>query len=406
MPGAHALLSPSSAKRWLTCTPSARMEELLPERTSPYAEEGTVAHAVAETMLSYYKQAGVIAVFDEPWMMLDRFCAFDPHMDVLAAECHEKGFDYREIVETVHDKYVRVVWEDFVRAKAEYPSAKLLVEVHLDLSAFMPASFGSSDAIIIWDRALHVYDLKYGRGVRVSAKDNPQMRCYALGALVGPAEEYAIDDVYMTIVQPRLNLVSTDYMEIGELARWAGSVLTPRARLAYGGGGDFVPGDHCEFCRCKATCKALAEYCSRVTTVYKETDALLPEELAKVLPSVGIVEMWAAAVRSRAMEMLSDGTPIPGWKLVEGRSVRKIADQDRAVKILEQAGFGPADYCKAPELRGITDLERLVGKKNFATLLGDLVERQPGKPTLAPDTDPRASFNPATSAESDFGNML
>lgn len=406
MPTDHALLSPSSAKRWMTCTPSARVEALLPDRTTSYAEEGTLAHAVAESLLHFYKAADVIAVYDQPWDHSPEFHVFDHDLDAIAAQCVTKGFDYREILETVHDRYVRIVWEDFVRAKAQDPAAVLLIEQRVDLNDFVPDSFGSSDAIIIAGDRLSVYDLKYGRGVRVSAKGNPQMTLYALGALVGPGETYNIHDVVMTIVQPRLGSVSSDTVSAASLFLWAASTLAPAARLAYEGKGDFVPGDHCEFCRAKASCKALAEYCSRVTSVYKETDALLPEELAKALPAVSIVEMWASAVKARATEMLMDGTPVPGWKLVEGRATRRILQEAKAREILRQAGFSSADYDKV-ELRGITDLTRLVGgAKTFNTLLGDLVERTPGKPALAPDSDPRTPYSPAQSAETSFADML
>lgn len=406
MPADHALLSPSSAKRWMTCTPSARVESLLPDRVTPYAEEGTIAHAVAESLLSYYKAAGVIAVCDDPWGHSPDFHVFDHGLDALAAQCAVKGFDYREILETVHDRYVRVVWEDYVRAKAQDKDALLLVEQRVDLNDFVPDSFGSSDAIIIAGDVLHVYDLKYGRGVRVSAKGNPQMSLYALGALVGPGETYDIHQVVMTIVQPRLNAVSSDTVSAAALILWAADVLAPKAKQAYRGEGDYVPGDHCEFCRAKAGCKALAEYCSRVTSVFKETDALLPEEIAKALPSVAVVEMWASAIKARAMEMLTEGKQVPGWKLVEGRATRKIIQEAKAREILRQAGFRPEDYDKV-ELRGITDLTRLVGgAKTFNTLLGELVERTPGKPALAPDSDPRAPYSPSDSAEASFGEML
>ena len=406
MPTDHALLAPSAAKRWLTCTPSARAEALLPDRVTPYAEEGTIAHAVAESLLCFYKASNPIAVYDLPWEHSPEFHVYDHDLDRLAALCLDKGFDYREILETVHDRYVRLVWEDFVKAKAVDPAAVLLIEQRVDLNDFVPDSFGSSDAIIIAGDTLHVYDLKYGRGVRVSARNNPQMMLYALGALMGPGETYPVSKVEMSIVQPRLNSFSRFEITTALLADWTAKTLVPAARLAYEGKGDFVPGDHCEFCRCKATCKALAEYCSRVTSVYKETDALIPDELAKALPAVAVVEMWASAIKARAMEMLSEGTAIPGWKLVEGRATRKIMNEGKARQILQEAGFKHEDYDKI-ELRGITDLTRLVGgAKTFNTLLGELVVRTPGKPALAPDSDPRDAYTPAASAEASFGEML
>lgn len=405
MPTDHALLAPSAAKRWITCTPSARVESLLPERTSPYAEEGTVAHSTAESLLHFYLDHDMIAVYDDPWAHLQEFQLYDPDLDKLAAECLQKGFDFREILETVHDKYVRFVWEDFVKARSADKDAVLLVEQRVDLSDFVPDSFGSSDAIIIAGTKLHVYDLKYGRGVRVSAKGNPQMRLYALGALWGPGETYSIDAVAMTIIQPRLNAVSGETLTVQELAQWTADVLVPAARQAYTGQGDFVPGDHCEFCRAKATCRALAEFTQRVTTAYGD-GALSADEIAAVLPKLPVIESWIAGIRGRAQEMLEHGETVPGWKLVEGRSTRRIRNEAEARRILGEAGFQSADYDKT-ELRGITDLTRLVGgAKVFNTLLGELVEKQPGKPALAPADDPRKDYSPAVSAEAAFENLL
>lgn len=405
MPTDHALLAPSAAKRWITCTPSARVESLLPERTSPYAEEGTVAHSTAESLLHFYLDHDMIAVYDDPWAHLQEFHLYDPDLDKLAAECLQKGFDFREILETVHDKYVRFVWEDFVKARSADRDAVLLVEQRVDLSDFVPESFGSSDAVLIFANMLKVYDLKYGRGVRVSAKGNPQMRLYALGALWGPGETYSIDAVAMTIIQPRLNAVSGETLTVQELAQWTAEVLVPAARQAYTGTGDFVPGDHCEFCRAKATCRALAEFTQRVTTAYGD-GALSADEIAAVLPKLPVIESWIAGIRGRAQEMLEHGETVPGWKLVEGRSTRRIRNEAEARRILSEAGFQSADYDKT-ELRGITDLTRLVGgAKVFNTLLGELVEKQPGKPALAPADDPRKDYSPAVSAEASFAEML
>ena len=400
----HSLVGPSNLTRCLNCPRSARFEEQFPDRDTSYALEGTMAHAIGERLLEFYKHTDRIAVFDEPWAHLADFLAFDKTFKELADDVDNHGWDFQEMLEIVHDKYTAPVWEDFIKARAEDPKAQLLVETRLNLGAFIPEGIGTADAIIIHGSKIHVIDLKFGRGVRVSAKRNPQMMAYALGALVGPGEDYHISEVEMTIIQPRLGAYSSDTLTVRELAKWAAEVLVPGAKAAFAGEGDFVPGDHCEFCKGKAYCKALAEYCSRITNVYPEATALLPEELGKVLESVGIVEMWASAVRAKAMEMLSEGVAVPGWKLVEGRSVRKIMDTDKAIETLKQAGFGPADYFKPSELKGITDLERLVGKKNFATLLGEYVGKQPGKPALAPESDPRSAYVP--SAEAEFTSNL
>lgn len=405
MPDVHALLAPSAAKRWMTCPPSARVESLLPDRTSPYAQEGTIAHSVAESQLRYYKEHDLIAAFDDAWDHAPEFHVFDHDLDSLAAECLTKGFEFREIFTTVHDNYVRIVWDDFVKARAQDPAAVLLIEQRVDLSDFVPESFGSSDAIVIYNRILHVYDLKYGRGVRVSAQGNAQMRLYALGALMGPGESYPVEDIWMTIIQPRLHSVSADAMTAHDLAVWAADVLVPAAKQAFTGQGDFVPGDHCEFCRAKATCRALAEYTQRITAAYGD-GALSAEEIGALLPKLPVIETWIAGVRSRAQELIEHGETVPGWKLVEGRSTRKIFKEAEARAILRDAGFSADDYDKV-SLRGITDLQRLVGgAKTFETLLGQLVERQPGKPALAPDDDPRKDYCPAVSAEVSFGEML
>jgi uncharacterized protein (UPF0179 family) len=406
MPDVHAILAPSAAKRWLTCTPSARLEAALPEKTSVYAEEGTIAHAVAECLLHFYLGTGQIAVYDDPWSHYEEFALAQTDLTNLYVEAADKGFDFKEILETVHDGYVAVIWPDWVRAKAEDPAAVLLVEQRVDLSDYVPESFGSSDAIIIWDRRMNVYDLKYGRGVKVSAVNNPQMRLYALGALLGPGETYEIETVRATIVQPRLHAVSSETLRDIDLRIWANVTVAPAAKRAFAGEGEFVPGDHCEFCRAKAQCFALLEYTRRIVRTDSEPKLMTAEDIAAVLPTLATIEGWTAAVRAYAMDVLAGGGSIPGWKLVEGRSTRKILRDYEARQILKEAGFQPKDYDKV-ELRGITDLTKLVGgAKVFNAMLGHLVEKQPGKPALAPEDDPRAAYSPAASAEAAFNEML
>lgn len=400
------MLAPSAAKRWMTCTPSARVESLLPASTSVYAQEGTYAHAVAESLLRYYLKAQPIAVCDDPWAELNAFIMTQPELSDIRAACTAEGFDFSEILETVHDGYVSIVWGDYVRARADDPDAVLLIEQRVDLSDYVPESFGSSDAILIWKDQMHVYDLKYGRGVKVSATGNPQIKLYALGALIGPGEAYPVVDIRMTIIQPRLHAVSSDATRSLDLLMWATDILVPAAKRAFHGEGDFVPGDHCEFCRAKPTCRALAEYTDRIIRTSPDVEALGPEDLSVVLSKLPTIETWIAGVKARATEMIEHGGIIPGWKLVEGRSVRKIYKEAEARKILAQAGFTPADYDKV-ELRGITDLTKLVGGvKTFNSLLGGLVERQTGKPALAPEDDPRQHYSPAAGAEAAFSKML
>jgi len=406
MPDVHALLAPSAAKRWMTCTPSARVESLLPERGSAYAREGTIAHAVAECLLHYYLGYEPLAVYDDPWGHYVDFVMACPEIRELESQAAQEGFDFREILETVHNDYVGIVWSDYVKAMAEDPGAVLLVEWRVGLSDYVPESFGSSDAIIIWADKMNVYDLKYGKGVRVHAKGNPQMRLYALGALIGPGETYPVKTVRTTIIQPRLHAVSSDTIGAYDLLIWAADKLVPVAKAAWKGEGDFVPGEHCEFCRAKATCKALLEYTSRVVRSAGEPESMSAEDFAAVLGKLPTIESWISGVKARAMEMLERGEAVPGWKLVEGRSTRKILREAEARRILREAGFTPADYDKV-ELRGITDLTRLVGgAKTFNTLLGDLVEKQPGKPALAPADDPRKDYQPAVSAEAAFASDL
>ena len=400
------MLSPSAAKRWMTCTPSARVESKLPSQTTTYAQEGTYAHAVAERLLHFYLGTEQIAVYDNPLEHSLEFCRAEPELLDIQKACVAEGFDFDEMLQIVHDNYVAVVWGEYVKALAADEAAVLFVEARVDISDYVPESFGSSDAIIIASTEMKVFDLKFGRGVKVSAKANPQMRLYALGALIGPGETYPVDKITMTIVQPRLHAVSIDTILAVDLITWASTVLSPLARQAFRGEGDFVPGDHCEFCRAKATCKALAEYTARIVRTSPEVEAMGAEELAQVLTKLPAVESWIAGVKAKATEMIERGQNVPGWKLVEGRSTRKIYKEAEARQVLQQAGFTPADYDDV-KLKGITDLTKLVGgAKTFNTLLGDLIEKTPGKATLAPADDPRPAFTPAAGAEAAFAKEL
>ena len=372
----------------------------MPEKDTAYTREGTIAHAMAEAILRDML-AQDLTTFPEPAEYLTS------RSGVILAEfcrtCDHEGLDWKEMAETVYDHYVRPVYEAYLGAKLQDPDAELLIEARLKLSEFIPEGFGSSDAVLIYGRTLEVFDLKYGKGVKVDAEHNAQMMCYALGAYCGPGETYDIADVRMTIIQPRLRHESSWAITAPDLLNWAHNRLKPAAQLAFRGEGEQVPGDHCRFCKVAAKCRALADYTLRVTKEKTEPGVMTLEEIAALLPHFSTIKSWISSVEEFALEAALEGDAIPGYKVVEGRSLRKISDPRKAMELLEGAGFEPGAYLKPAELKTITDLEKTLTKKGFKTLLGDLVIKPEGKPTLVEESDPR---EPYSKAKNDFKDII
>lgn len=392
---AHALLAPSSAKRWLSCPASARLEDSEPSRETAYTKEGTIAHAFAADCLEWLMKTGSQMVEAEAPAAL---------AEATRHNCEQAGLTEAadEIVRVVWDNYVRLIWEDFLGAKRADRDAEIFVEKAFRLDRFVPESFGSADAVIAFGDMLKVYDLKYGKGVRVSAKGNPQMRLYALGAYFSVCELYDTTRVEATIIQPRLGAISTEALCADDLMNWANNELKPKAELAFSGDGPAHPGEHCKFCRVAHKCEALAAFCC--DSSQKPADTLTDEQMAQILAKIPVIEGFVEAVKTRTLEAALNGTKFPGYKLVEGRSVRKIGDTAAAVERLSQK-FEPSSYLKPQELKTITELEKVFTKKGFAELLGDLVIKPAGKPVLVPDSDPRQELNSATNEYNDIINQ-
>lgn len=397
--GAHALLAPSSAKRWMTCTPSARLEAAVPNKDTAYTREGTIAHAMAEGILrhmleqkyDHMPEAGEF--FETGGTEIAEFCR----------TCELEGFDWREMAVTVYEHYCRLVYEAYLGAQLEDPDAVLLIESKLQLAEFIPEGFGSSDAVLIYGDTLEVFDLKYGKGVKVDAEENAQMLCYALGAYCGQGEFYDIANVRMTIIQPRLRHESSWAMSAPDLLNWAHNTLKPAALMAWKGEGQQTPGEHCRFCRVAAQCKALADYTLRITEDKTEPGLMSLDDIAKLLPHFSTIKSWISSVEEFALEAALEGDTIPGYKVVEGRSVRKISNVAEAMARLEGNGIPAENYLKPAELKTITDLEKALTKKGFKTILGDLVIKPEGKPTLVEEADPREPFS---KARNDFKGLI
>ena len=396
MPSSHALLSPSSAKRWMACAPSARAEGSCSDEQTSYSREGTLAHSCAEQMLKFYRRGY------EP-MDYDRLPKFGPISDAdeIRKECEALGIDFDEMCQTVHDYYVLPIYEDFRDAKARYDDARLLVEAQLDLSSYIPEGYGTADAVIISEGRVDVYDLKYGKGVRVEADNNPQMRCYALGVLCGPAELEEVKEVGMHIVQPRLRHFSDDEMLYDDLVSWGKFVLRPAAQRAYAGEGEYVAGGHCKFRKFAPRCRALYLSARVTAEAQSRPQELSDDELARALYELESVKIWTNRVEEYATKYLLSGASLPGWKLVEGRSVRKITDEKGAAKELSAQGFDDSQIYKPLELRSLSDLEKMLGRKG-KEVLEPYITRNPGKPTLAPSSDARREFS---ASENDFSSL-
>ncbi|WP_299230262.1 DUF2800 domain-containing protein [uncultured Bacteroides sp.] len=371
----HALLSPSSAHRWINCTPAPRLEAGVIDKGSDYAAEGSLAHAYCAKKLKEFLGTPTDSEAKEIASLYERY--------------HSGEMD------EYTDTYKTIVLERFNAARAITKDAQLLIETRLDFSEYIPDAFGTADAIIIADGTMEIIDFKYGKGVKVSAVDNPQMKIYALGAFEKFSFEYKIDKVRMTIIQPRIENLSDDELTVSELMVWADTVLVPKARQAYEGNGPQVPGEWCQFCKVKSSCRALTDRCKQAAENYQDPKLLSAEELAgDVLPILPIVKTWLAGVEDYALQQALSGIQLPGWKIVEGRSVRKITDQEGAALALNKAGYKTTEIYKPQELRTITELEKLTGKKQFAVICGEYVEKPQGKPTLAPESDKRPALDP------------
>lgn len=383
----HAVLSASGAYRWLACPPSARLEEQFEETTSTYAEEGTLAHGIAEQKLRF---------------LLKQISAQDYAQ---ALQIFEKNEFYSASMLDYIETYASIVMKKVNEAKARSADAVVLLEQKLDFSDWVPEGFGTGDVVIISDGVLEIIDLKYGKGVPVAAEDNAQMRLYALGALATFDSLYDIKIIRMTIVQPRLDSVSSDEITAEMLYWWADTELIKRAQLAWEGKGEFQAGEHCQFCRARFNCRARAEANLELTKMdFRKPELLTDEEIGEVLKQADELKAWVSDVFDYALVQARDhGKKFKGWKLVEGRSVRKYADEEAVAKTLLEAGY-KEEQIYEKKLWGITAMEKLLGKTKFGELLKGLVVKPAGKPTLVPESDKRPEINSITAAVADFKN--
>lgn len=367
----HALLSASSSHRWLNCPPSAKLCATHPDRTSPYAQQGTDAHSLA----AYKVQKALGVAGKDPTENLDYF-------DSEMADCT--------------DAYEAFVLEQLSEAKKHCSDPIVLVEQRLDFSRWVPEGFGTGDACIIADDVIHVIDLKFGVGIMVSAEQNPQMMCYALGLLEAFDGIYDISTVRMSIFQPRRDNVSTFEISKDDLLEWADTVLAPTARIAYKGEGEFKAGSHCQFCNVKATCRKRTEYNLEMARYdFEVPSELSDEEIAIILPRIDDLIAWGGDVKEHALQRAISGTHYPGYKVVAGRSVTKYTNDDAVASAVTAAGEDPFER----KLLGVTAMKALLGKKRFEDVLGGLTYKPPGKPTLVPESDKRPALD---TAKNDF----
>lgn len=372
----HAVLSASASHRWLNCPPSVRLTERIPDNGSIYAAEGSEAHALCEYKLRQALSMDAQNPLDTPGSLQY----------------------YDTVMEDAATGYVSLVMEQLEEIKRTCVDPIVMVEQRLNFSRWVQDGYGTGDAVIVADGTLHVVDFKYGTGVPVSAEGNSQMRLYALGALDMFGELYDIDTVVTTIYQPRLASISTDTISKDDLLDWAENTLRPLADQAYKGEGDLNAGSWCRFCKLRNSCRKRAETnLAMAQHDFKLPPTLSDEEIAVILDKLDDLISWAGDVKEYALNAALHGTRFHCWKLVEGRSNRRYTDETAVAQIVSGTGHDPYEH----KLLGITAMEKLLGKKQFATLLSDLVERPQGKPVLVPASDKRPEM---TNAKNDFAN--
>jgi hypothetical protein len=367
--GKHALLSASSADRWLHCPPSARLCEGYEDKGSDYAAEGTDAHTLCESRLK--KALGMKTK--------------DPVEDLSW---------YNAEMEDCANGYADYVLELLEQAKQTCTDPVVMIEQRVDFSRWVKEGFGTADCIIIADGVMNIVDYKHGKGVEVSAEANPQMMLYALGALEIFNGIYDITEVRMSIYQPRKSNVSVCVMDKDSLLEWAHNDLMYKAKLAYDGEGEFQCGDWCRFCKAKSECRKRAAANLEIAKYeFQEPPLLEDVEIAEILGKVDELAAWAADVKEYALRKAINGQEWPGWKLCEGRSVRRYVNEDAVARAVLDAGYSPYEE----KILGITAMTAALGKKKFTEIIESkgLIEKPQGKPVLVPMSDKRPAMNTA-----------
>lgn len=373
MPDIHALLSASSAERWINCPPSARLTENMPDTESPHAAEGTLAHSLAELKVRKKFENMRKSEFDRRLGEIRKDPLYAPEMD-------SHTDTYLDCILKVAHGYSKV-------------KPYVVAEKRLDYSAYVPGGFGTCDCAMLCKNDLHIFDFKYGKGVPVSAEDNPQLKLYALGALAEYDFLYDVQSVMLHIVQPRLDNISDFTIGADALTEW-GNSIRPAAELAYKGEGEFKCGDWCRFCKAKATCRARAEdFFTLEKSAELPKELLSDHEIGEILERASRLKNWVSEVEEYVLSEILSGKSVDGWKAVEGRSNRKITDIDSAFEVLKKEGYDEAMLYERKPIT-LTELEKLVTKKKLEELIGGMIDKPRGKPTLAPESDKRQPYAP------------
>lgn len=374
--GSHAILSASGAHRWLNCTPSARLEQEFDNIGSDAAREGTAAHALCEHKLKKALK--------------------------MRSKRPVSDYDSDEMEEHT-DAYVDFVMEQYEEEKQYCKDPIVLIEQKLDLSAYVPEGFGTVDCLIIGDGRMNIIDFKYGMGILVDARENPQMKLYALGALHVYDSLYDIQEVSLSIFQPRRENVSTWTIPAAELKAWAEDELKPRARQAFDGDGEYLPGEWCTFCRAAVRCRARAEEKLKLAqSEFRLPPLLTDAEIEEILAVLPDLTKWANEITAYAADAaINHGKQWNGFKVVEGRSVRKYRDEEQVARAAVEHGYKDI-YRKS--LITLTEMQKLMGKAKFEKILGGLIYKPPGKPTLVPSSDKRPAMN-VSDAKNEFNGI-
>ena len=385
MPSEHARLSASAADRWIHCPGSIKLAEdlKLPNTGSAYADEGTMAHSVGEWKILNAEKGPAYQKAKKSWESSEYW----------SEEMNEATTAYSEEVQRI-----------FLESLQKDASTVRMVEQKIDLTPWIPGGFGTSDAVIIGAGEIHVIDLKYGKGVKVEAQGNPQLRLYGIGSAALFSDLYEFETVVLHIIQPRLDHISEERIPLEELQAWAEEVIKPAAKEASEGSERQACGDWCRFCPARAVCRARADENLKLAQLdFKKPMALSKEEIAEVLAQIDKLQAWAKDVSDYALERALDGEHYDGWKLVEGRANRRYSDEAKVAQQLISEGFNEAMLYER-KLLTLTAMEKLVGKKRINEMQdAGLIVKPQGKPVLVPITDKREELSTATSAAEDFG---